>query len=100
MYAFIVYDQITNEYAGVEVKTTLYDTIHLNQSQVDQDVAVYTTGGAFTIGSSRPITKVGYVALCVGCSVLNLRPVALAISLLAKGIRTWIYRFPGGENHL
>jgi hypothetical protein len=100
MYDFIVYDPVADEYAGIEVKTTLYDTIKLNQSQLDQDVAVYTTGGAYTSGSRLPITKVGYVALCAGCSVINLRPVGLAIGLLARGIRTWSYQFPGGEDHL
>jgi hypothetical protein len=72
VYDFVVRDPIANTLIGVEVKTTLYDTIRLNSSQVAKDAVVMTTGGiAPSLGLN--ISGVGYQTYCFGCDPIDLR---------------------------
>ena len=64
VYDFIVRDPISSQYIGVEVKTTFFDTIFLNRSQVDQDVALYEGNFGKMRGTGYLITEVAYEAFC------------------------------------
>ena len=58
---------------GVEVKTTLSDTIFLNPAQVVKDVAVMLSGAAVTQVGSAPIRGVAYATYCGACSAIDVR---------------------------
>jgi hypothetical protein len=83
-YDFIVQDPAGNN-IGVEVKTTLYDTIRLNGDQVAKDVVVMqSTGFARTLDLA--ITGVGYITYCWACSGVDFRSAALYSTLKAANI--------------
>jgi hypothetical protein len=71
-YDFPAYDPIQQKNIGVEVKTTLWDTIRLDASQVAKDVVVMLKGGVATELGVR-IEGVGYVTFCYGCEMVDLR---------------------------
>jgi hypothetical protein len=85
VYDFVARDPETGLVYGVEVKTTMFDTIFFNSSQVDKDVAVYEVGAAVP-GIVAPITRVAYVTICYGCSALDLRSYRLRKKLDEAGI--------------
>ncbi len=97
VYDFMVLDPVTGFYIGVEVKTTMYDTIFFDRSQVDKDVALYTTGGGFApaLPGNKMITRVAYEAFCAYCPLVNLGSASLALRLLEAGIRVRAYQHPG-----
>jgi hypothetical protein len=97
VYDFIVQDPASGLFIGVEVKTTMYDTIIFDGSQVDKDVALYETGGGLAPSLGVKVTRVAYEAFCSYCSMINLWSASLAFRLLAAGIRMRVYKYPGGE---
>lgn len=95
-YDFVVSDPVTGGLVGVEVKTTLYDTIFFDESQVDKDVALLSNGGVFIPSWRGTITAVAYETFCSGCSVINLAKAELVFKLMCAGIRIRNYSWPGG----
>lgn len=85
VYDFIVHNPISGNYLGVEVKTTLYDTIRLNADQVARDVVVMQLGGIANV-LGLPITGVGYMTYCWACSSVDVRSRALNSTLRAANI--------------
>jgi RHS repeat-associated protein len=84
-YDFIAYDPTSNVNIGVEVKTTLYDTIRLNADQVAKDVIVMQQGGYSRL-LDLPINGVGYATYCWGCTTVDFRSTALRSILNAANI--------------
>jgi hypothetical protein len=85
VYDFVVRDPNTGNLIGVEVKTTLGDTIFLNPVQVGKDVTLMLEGGAIARTSGEPIRGVSYTTYCGYCDQVDIRPTALYIGLdLAK----------------
>jgi hypothetical protein len=62
---------------GVEVKTTLGDTIFLNPVQVAKDVAVMLTGRATVQVGGAPIRGVAYTTYCRACDKIDIRGAVL-----------------------
>jgi hypothetical protein len=81
VYDFVVRDPNTGNLIGVEVKTTLGDTIFLNPIQVAKDVSLMLEGGAIARTSGQPITGVSYTTYCRYCDEVDIRPSALYIGL-------------------
>ena len=99
VYDFVVRDPASELYIGVEVKTTMYDTVFFDSSQVDKDVALYETGGGSApalLGGGR-ITRVAYEAFCAYCPMINLGRASLVLRLLEAGIRVRAYQYPGQD---
>jgi hypothetical protein len=86
VYDFVMMDPLTADVIGVEVKTTMYDTIFLNPSQVEKDVALYEAGGASSSSLEQPVNKVAYAAYCFGCAAIDFRRAYLYARLLGAGI--------------
>jgi hypothetical protein len=97
VYDFVVQDPVAGAFIGVEVKTTMYDTVALDLSQVDKDVALYETGGGLAPALGVEITRVAYEAFCAFCPMINLRSAALAYRLFVAGIRVRAYQYPGQD---
>lgn len=95
VYDFIVRDPIASQYIGVEVKTTFFDTIFLNRSQDDPDVALYEGGFGKMRGTEYLITEVAYEAFCGSCAALNIRYLYLALRLSEAGITVRQHLAPG-----
>ena len=72
-YDLIVRHPDTGQYIGVEVKTTLHDTVRLKADQLAKDAAVMTLGGHVR-GSDIKIESVGYRTYCERCDEADLRP--------------------------
>jgi hypothetical protein len=84
-YDFIVRDPTNGYLIGVEVKTTLYETIRLDTEQVAKDVVVMRDGG--TIRSLKETVQgVGYITYCVGCDLVDTRSKRLHWALRAAKI--------------
>jgi hypothetical protein len=81
VYDFVVREPDTGDLIGVEVKTTLGDTIFLNPVQVGKDVALMLEGGAIARASGEPIRGVSYMTYCAYCEQVDIRPTALYIAL-------------------
>ena len=62
---------------GVEVKTTLGETIFLNPVQVAKDVAVMLTGRATVQVGGAPIRGVAYTTYCRACDKIDIRGTVL-----------------------
>ena len=95
VYDFVVFDPDAGRYIGVEVKTTMYDTIFFNSSQVDKDVALYEAGGARAVALPITITRVAYEAFCAYCPMVNFARASLYLRLRAAGLRVRAYQYPG-----
>jgi hypothetical protein len=87
VYDFIARDPATGLVWGMEVKTTMYDTIFLNPSQVMKDAAIYETGGGYAASLDEDVTRVGYIAYCRGCAEIDLRSFYLRNILNLAGIK-------------
>jgi hypothetical protein len=85
VYDFIVQDPTNGFYIGVEVKTTLYDTIRLNSDQVAKDVVVMEQGG-YSNRLELSIRGVGYQTYCWGCATVDFRSTALRSTLNAANV--------------
>jgi len=84
-YDFIVHDPISGYNIGIEVKTTLSDTIRLNAEQGAKDVAVVESGGATRVQPLQ-IRGVGYITYCWGCEKVDFRSIRLHSVLKAAKI--------------
>ena len=85
-YDFLVRDPVAGVTLGIEVKTTLYDTIRLNADQVAKDVAVVGGGGTVRTIVGLSINGVGYQTYCFACSVVDFRSTALYGALRSAGV--------------
>lgn len=97
VFDFIVLDPVSQLYIGVEVKTTMYDTINFDSSQVDKDVAIYETGGWTRVPSRFKISRVAYEAFCAFCPMVNFGRASLTLRLYEAGIRVRTYQYPGED---
>jgi hypothetical protein len=93
-YDFIVQDPVSGYYLGIEVKTTLRDTIRLNPDQAMKDVMVVQSGGVARITGWR-IRGVGYTTYCWACDAVDLRSARLHSVLKAAKIPFTHGRKPG-----
>jgi RHS repeat-associated protein len=84
-YDFIAEDPISGYNVGVEVKTTLYDTIRLNAAQVAKDVVVMQQGGYSPL-LRLSVNGVGYTTYCWGCGTVDFRSTALYSTLKSANI--------------
>jgi RHS repeat-associated protein len=84
-YDFIVQDPVSGYNIGVEVKTTLYDTIRLNTAQVAKDVVVMQQGGRSPL-LGLSVAGVGYATYCWGCGTVDFRSTVLHSTLRAANI--------------
>lgn len=93
-----VYDFVVQSPAGVligvEVKTTLDDTIFLNPMQVAKDVALMLVGGGVARASGASIEGVAYTTFCRSYDKNDLRGVVLYGLLTFAKVRFWHDRLP------
>ena len=87
-------DTITGKYFGVEVKTTLYDTIRLVPSQVKKD-AVVVAQGAKVRNQPVWLDGVSYSTYCFECEELDIRPWVLQRILRNAGVKMARGTLPG-----
>jgi hypothetical protein len=86
-----VYDLIATkkggEAIGIEVKTTIADTIFLNWSQVERDVMVARVGGITTYG--QIVSSVSYYTYCYSCNpwLVDIQNATLYVRLIMAGIQ-------------
>jgi hypothetical protein len=79
---------------GVEVKTTLGDTIFLNPIQVAKDVALMLGGGGKARASGALIQGVAYTTYCRACDKIDIRGTVLFGLLKLAQIRFFYDRLP------
>ncbi|WP_395541044.1 RHS repeat-associated core domain-containing protein [Neotabrizicola sp. sgz301269] len=72
IYDIVIYDGHHGIYVGVEVKSTLLDTIRLQPGQVAKDVVVAKVGG-FAPSLGVTIHGVRYETACFGCGYVDVR---------------------------
>jgi RHS repeat-associated protein len=85
-YDFLAYDPVAGKTIGVEVKTTLYDSIDLQPDQVAKDVVVMRRGGVVR-NYGLVVDGVGYTTYCWGCGLVpNIRGWELQRQLKGAGI--------------
>jgi len=76
-----VYDFVVQSHdgvlIGVEVKTTLGETIFLNPAQVIKNVALMMRGGGVAQVSGAPIQGVAYATYCRACDKVDVRGAVL-----------------------
>jgi hypothetical protein len=75
-YDYIIRDPVTGRHYGVEVKTTLYDTIRFDREQVMKDAVVVAQGAKVRLLGVQ-LSGVSYVAYCFGCTELDVRSLVL-----------------------
>jgi hypothetical protein len=93
-YDYIMRDPITGKYFGVEVKTTLYDTIRLVPSQVKKD-AVVVAQGAKVRKHDVWLDGVSYSTYCFECEDLDMRSWVLQRILRNAGVKIARGTLPG-----
>jgi hypothetical protein len=93
-YDYIIRDPVTGQNYGVEVKTTLYDTIRLDPAQVMKDAVVVAQGAKVRLVDVH-LNGVSYVAYCFGCETLDFRSAVLQRILLNAGVRMRRSALPG-----
>jgi hypothetical protein len=93
-YDYIMKDPITGKYFGVEVKTTLYDTIRLVPSQVKKD-AVVVAQGAKVRNQDVWLDGVSYSTYCFECEELDIRSWVLQRILRNAGVKMARGTLPG-----
>jgi hypothetical protein len=93
-YDFIMRDPITNKHFGVEVKTTIYDTIRLDRSQVEKDAAVITRG-AKVRKRDVWLDGVSYATYCFDCAEFDVRSRVLQGILQDAGVTMTKGYLPG-----
>lgn len=79
---------------GVEVKTTLSDTIFLNPMQVAKDVALMLGCGGIARASRASIQGVAYTTYCRACDKIDIRGTVLFGLLNLAKIRFSYDRLP------
>jgi hypothetical protein len=97
VYDFVAQDPVAGAFIGVEVNTTMYDTIFFDSSQVDKDVAIYDAGGGSAPSLAGKVTRVAYEAFCAHCPMANLGRASLVLRLVEAGVRVRAYQYPGQD---
>ena len=97
VYDYVIRDVPMGMNIGVEVKTTIGDTVRLSTRQVNLDTDLMRFGGVIvgTLGTGAPVGGVGYRALCFGCDTLDMRSFRLRQQLEFYGIETQRGKLPG-----
>ena len=93
-YDFIMRDPITNKHFGVEVKTTIYETIRLDRSQVEKDAAVIAKG-AKVRKRNVWLDGVSYATYCFDCEAFDIRSRVLQGILQDAGVKMTKGYLPG-----
>jgi hypothetical protein len=93
-YDFIMRDPITNKHFGVEVKTTIYETIRLDRSQVEKD-AVVIAQGAKVRKRNVWLDGVSYATYCFDCEQFDIRSRVLQGILQDAGVTMTKGYLPG-----
>ena len=93
-YDYIIRDPVTGLNYGVEVKTTLGETVRLNRSQVEKDAIVATQGGTVR-GTDSKLRGVSYMTSCFGCQLVDVRSKKLREILQSAGISIRRGSMPG-----
>jgi len=93
-YDYIIRDPVTGKHYGVEVKTTLYDTIRLTPSQVMKDAVVVAQGAKVRTKDLR-LDGVSYSTYCFGCEELDVRSWVLQRILRNAGVPITRGTLPG-----
>jgi hypothetical protein len=93
-YDYIIRDPITGRNYGVEVKTTLYETIRLDPEQVMKDAAVVFQGAKVRLMGIQ-LSGVSYVTYCFGCTELDVRSAVLQRILQNAGVLVIRGTLPG-----
>jgi hypothetical protein len=93
-YDYIIRDPVTDLYYGVEVKTTIGDTIRLQPSQVAKDAIVATQGGTVR-DMGLKLHGVSYMTYCFECERLDVRSAALREMLRSAGVQVKQGSLPG-----
>jgi hypothetical protein len=84
-YDYIMQDPLTGKIFGVEVKTTIYDTVRLERSQVEKDAAVIARG-AKVRKHDVWLDGVSYSTYCFDCENLDIRSRVLQGILQDAGV--------------
>ncbi len=84
-YDYLIRDPTTGRVFGVEVKTTMYDTMRLDAAQVAKDVTVVAQGGRVRV-LGLEVTGVGYQTYCFGCALVDVRSSVLQSILEGAGV--------------
>jgi hypothetical protein len=84
-YDYIMQDPLTGKIFGVEVKTTIYDTVRLDRSQVEKD-AVVIARGAKVRKHDVWLDGVSYSTYCFDCENLDIRSRVLQGILQDAGV--------------
>jgi hypothetical protein len=84
-YDYIMQDPLTGKIFGVEVKTTIYDTVRLDRSQVEKDAAVIAQG-AKVRKQNVWLDGVSYSTYCFDCENLDIRSRVLQGILQDAGV--------------
>jgi hypothetical protein len=84
-YDYIMQDPLTGKIFGVEVKTTIYDTVRLDRSQVEKDAAVIAQG-AKVRKQNVWLDGVSYSTYCFDCEKLDIRSRVLQGILQDAGV--------------
>jgi hypothetical protein len=93
-YDFLVQDPDNKVYIGIEVKTTMRETIGFKLPQVDKDIMVVASGGvASKLGLT--VRGVGYSTYCFGCDAIDFRSTKLYNTLKGAGIPVQRGNLPG-----
>ena len=93
-YDYIIRDPATGLNYGVEVKTTLHDTIRLNPTQVMKDAVVVAQGANVRVMDLR-LSGVSYSTYRFGCEALDFRSAALQGILRNAGVPVTRGTLPG-----
>jgi hypothetical protein len=97
-YDYIIRDPVTGLSYGVEVKTTVGETVRLNRSQVEKDAIVATIGGRVR-SMGLELSGVSYVASCFVCRLVDVRSERLRQILESSGIGIRRGSLPGDIRH-
>ena len=93
-YDFIMRDPITDKHFGVEVKTTIYETIRLDRAQVEKDAAVIAQGAK--VRNRRVwLDGVSYATYCFDCEAFDIRSRVLQGILQDAGVKMTKGYLPG-----
>ena len=93
-YDYIMRDPVTGKIFGVEVKTTIYETIRLDRSQVEKDAAVIARG-AKVRKQNVWLDGVSYATYCFDCEAFDIRSRVLQGILQDAGVKMTKGYLPG-----
>jgi RHS repeat-associated protein len=100
VYDYVIRDTVENINIGVEVKTTIGETIRLDKRQVNLDVDLMrssATGGSggIMVSTGALVRGVSYRAYCFFCDTVDMRSIYMRQQLDLYGIWTQRGKLPG-----